>query len=47
MRRGEGGSRTVTVPTHMKEVKRGTLRSLRRQAGWSTEQFSALIEKYR
>ena len=44
---GEGGSRTVTVPTHMKEVKRGTLRSLLRQAGWSDEEFLKLVERYR
>ena len=43
----EAGSRTVTVATHGKQIPRGTLRSLCRQAGWSIEEFVALVEKYR
>jgi predicted RNA binding protein YcfA (HicA-like mRNA interferase family) len=41
------GSRTVTVATHGKEIPRGTIRSLCRQAGWTVEEFIALVEKYR
>ena len=43
----ESGSRTVTVPTHPKQIARGTLRSLLRQAGWTREEFLELVERYR
>ena len=42
-----GTSRTVTVATHRKEIPRGTIRSMCRQAGWSIEEFLTLVEKYR
>jgi predicted RNA binding protein YcfA (HicA-like mRNA interferase family) len=43
----EAGSRTVTVATHGKQIPRGTMRSLCRQAGWTVEELVALVEKYR
>ena len=42
----DGGSWTVTVATHGKQIPRGTLRSICRQAGWSVEEFCKLVEKY-
>jgi predicted RNA binding protein YcfA (HicA-like mRNA interferase family) len=41
-----GGSFTVTVATHGKQIPRGTLRSLCRQAGWTVDHLIALVEKY-
>ncbi len=41
------GSCTVTVATHGRQIPRGTMRSLCRQAGWSIDEFIALVEKYR
>jgi predicted RNA binding protein YcfA (HicA-like mRNA interferase family) len=36
--------RTVTVPIHSgKDLKRGTLRSIIRQAGFSVEEFTKLL----
>ncbi len=43
----ETGSTTVTVATHGKQIPRGTIRSLCRQAGWTIEELIALVEKYR
>lgn len=40
-------SRTVTVATHGKQIPRGTMRSLCRQAGWTVEELIALVEKYK
>ncbi len=42
----EEGTRTVTVATHGKQIPRGTIRSLCRQAGWSIEDLITLVEKY-
>jgi predicted RNA binding protein YcfA (HicA-like mRNA interferase family) len=42
-----GTSRTVIVPTHERDIARGTLRSIIRQAGWTVEEFLALVERYR
>ena len=37
-------SRTVTVPVHAnRDLKPGTLRSIIRQAGFSVDEFSALL----
>jgi len=41
------GSQTVTVATHGKQIPRGTMRSLCRQAGWTVEELIVLVEKYR
>jgi predicted RNA binding protein YcfA (HicA-like mRNA interferase family) len=35
--------RRVTVPMHARDVKRGTLRSIIREAGMSVEEFTALL----
>jgi predicted RNA binding protein YcfA (HicA-like mRNA interferase family) len=35
--------RIVTVPYHNKDLKRGTLASIIRQAGFTIEEFSALL----
>jgi len=35
------------VATHGKQIPRGTLRSLLRQAGWTVEELLELVEKYR
>ena len=43
----EAGSRTVTVATHGKQIPRGTIRSICRQAGWTVEELIALVAKYR
>ena len=43
----EAGSTIVTVATHGKQIPRGTIRSHRRQAGWSIDELIALVEKYR
>jgi predicted RNA binding protein YcfA (HicA-like mRNA interferase family) len=40
------GSRTVTVATHGRQIPRGTMRSICRQAGWTVEELVALVEKY-
>ncbi len=46
-RAAEGSSRTVIVPTHRREIPRGTMRSIMRQAGWSLDELLALVRKYR
>jgi len=46
-RRAESGSRTVTVATHGKQIPRGTLHSILRQAGWTVDEFLVLLERYR
>jgi predicted RNA binding protein YcfA (HicA-like mRNA interferase family) len=33
----------VTLPWHNKDLKRGTLRSIIEQAGYTTEEFAALL----
>ncbi|MCC7369273.1 MAG: type II toxin-antitoxin system HicA family toxin [Chloroflexi bacterium] len=43
----QGGSWTVTVATHGKQIPRGTMRSLCCQAGWTVEQLIALVEQYK
>ena len=43
----EAGSRTVTVATHGRQIPRGTMRPICRQAGWAVEDLLALVEKYR
>lgn len=42
-----GQSQTVIVPTHKRDIPRGTLRSIIRQAGWTLEEFLELVERYR
>jgi predicted RNA binding protein YcfA (HicA-like mRNA interferase family) len=42
-----GTSRTVIVPTHKKEIPRGTLRSILRQASWTEEDLASLIDRHR
>jgi predicted RNA binding protein YcfA (HicA-like mRNA interferase family) len=40
----EDARRTVTVPVHAgKDLKRGTLRSIIRQAGLTVEEFTSLL----
>jgi predicted RNA binding protein YcfA (HicA-like mRNA interferase family) len=41
------GSWTVTVATHGKQIPRGTMRSLCRQAGWTVDELNALVDKYK
>jgi hypothetical protein len=36
----------VIVPTHRREIPRGTMRSIMRQAGWSLDELLALVRKY-
>jgi mRNA interferase HicA len=45
-RKAGGTSRTVIVPTHSKEIKTGTLHSILKQAGWTREEFLALLDKH-
>ena len=42
-----GTSQTVVVPTHHQQVSRGVLRSIIRLAGWTEDEFLALVAKYR
>ena len=35
--------RLVRVPYHVRDLKRKTLRSIIRQAGWTDEQFAGLL----
>ena len=41
-----GGSRTVTVPTHRRQIPRGTMRSILRQAGWTVDHFLMLMDQH-
>jgi predicted RNA binding protein YcfA (HicA-like mRNA interferase family) len=45
-KRGEHRSWTVTVPTHSKEIPRGTLRSIIDLCGWTEEEFLELVERH-
>ena len=36
---------TLTIPVHRKEIPRGTLRAIIRQAGLSVEEFRELLSK--
>jgi predicted RNA binding protein YcfA (HicA-like mRNA interferase family) len=46
-RAGTAGSRTVIVPTHERDIARGTLRSIMRQAGWTEAELLDLVERYK
>jgi len=37
------GTHIVPVPYHGRDLKRGTLRSIIRQAGWTIEEFRRLL----
>jgi predicted RNA binding protein YcfA (HicA-like mRNA interferase family) len=41
------GSYTVIVPTHSREIARGTLRSIIKQSGFSEAEFLQLIDDAR
>lgn len=40
------GSRTIIVPTHKRQIPRGTMRSILKQAGWSVQDLERLIASY-